>query len=114
MEQKSCPYCGFLIYDTFYFCPNCGKKLKNTQLSTSLGKQIGIYALSIFLPPLGIIPGFRYLFQKDNKAKAVGVIAILLTIISTFITVQLTISLLTSPFDSYITGQLRELQNLGY
>lgn len=45
-------------------------------------KQIGIYALSFFLPPLGLWPAFKYLRQEDTKAKTIGAIAIILTVIS--------------------------------
>lgn len=114
MEQKTCKYCGFAVSDNFYFCPNCGKKLIEPPLSTSIGKQIGIYALSFFLPPLGLVPGFRYLRQKDSKSKIVGLIAILLTLVSIIITIKLALNLVTYPLGLESVNQMQQLQNLGY
>lgn len=114
MEQKTCKYCGFAVSDNFYFCPNCGKKLNEPPLSTSIGKQIGIYALSFFLPPLGLVPGLKYLFQKDSKSRTIGIIAIFLTIISTILTIWFAMNLLNNPLGQDTTSQLQELQNLGY
>ena len=77
-----CPVCHIQIPAADYFCPNCGKELHEKPLSTSVGKQIGIYLTSFFLPPLGLWPGIKYLRQKDQKAQVVGIIAVFLTILS--------------------------------
>lgn len=114
MEKSQCKYCSFIVFSNYYFCPNCGKKLHEPPLSTSIGKQIGIYTLSIFLPPLGLLPGIKYLFQKDNKAKIIGIITIILTIISMIITFQLTLNFINNPLGQYNENQLRQLQNLNY
>lgn len=114
MEKSQCKYCGFIVFSNYYFCPNCGKKLHQPPLSTGIGKQVSIYALSIFLPPLGLLPGLKYLFQKDNKAKIIGIIAISLTILSTILTIWITMNFLTNPFGSNTGKQLQDLQNLGY
>lgn len=47
--------------------------------------------MSVFLPPLGLWPGIRYLKQKDEKSRMIGFIAITLTIVSTAITIWLTL-----------------------
>lgn len=94
MEQHSCTVCHFPIADTFYFCPNCGKKIHEPPPSTTLMKQLSIYALSIFLPPLGLWPGIRYVRQPDQKTRMVGMIAIFLTIVSTIVTVWLTMEIM--------------------
>jgi len=56
MENISavCPTCHQPVSPEDYFCPNCGKDLKAKPLSVSITTQIGIYLLSIFLPPLGL------------------------------------------------------------
>lgn len=87
MEQNLCKYCHFPLEEKFYFCPNCGKKIKEPPVT--LMQQIGVYALSIFLPPLGLWPGVKYLSQKDQKTRIIGIIAIILTIISTVVTAWL-------------------------
>jgi hypothetical protein len=104
-EQRFCPKCQFPILETYFFCPNCGKSLKLTPSATSAIKQIGIYSLSLFLPPLGLWPGIKYLKTEDSGAKMVGTIAIILTIISIVVTIWLTMGLLNN-FNQY--------QNLGF
>lgn len=85
--QLYCPACKQTILASYYFCPNCGKQLKDKPLSTTVTKQILIYLLSALLPPLGLWPGIKYLRQKDDKSRLIGLIAIILTIISTAVTI---------------------------
>ncbi len=59
--------------------------------STTVGRQIFVYFLSFFLPPLGLWPGIKYLKQGSEKSRMIGFIAIFLTIISTAITVWFTL-----------------------
>lgn len=114
-EQKYCPKCQFPILENYYFCPNCGKNLKLTPSATSAVKQIGIYALSIFLPPLGLWPGIKYLKSEDGTAKAIGAVAIFLTIISTFATIWLTMGLVNKLNQSFSNQiNLNQYQNLGF
>jgi len=113
-QQLLCPFCHYPIIEVFYFCPNCGKNLKALPASTSIFKQIGIYAVSIFLPPLGLWPGTKYLRQSSEKAKIIGLIAIILTIVSTLITIWLAMGLVsqvTQSFNSHTN--LDQFQNLG-
>lgn len=107
-----CSKCGYQIQSTYNFCPNCGNKLKNPPLSTTLGKQIYLYAISILLPPLGIIPGVKYLLDKNPTAKLIGIILIVLTLLSTIITVKLTMDFVNAQITN-TTLQLNELQNQG-
>jgi len=107
--NMTCKHCNYPIADTFYFCPNCGKKIKDPPPVTTFAKQISIYLTSVLLPPLGLWPGFRYLFSKDPKARVIGIIAIVLTIVSLFLTTWFTIN--------YFQNQLNnvnDLNNLGY
>ena len=85
----TCPDCKQNVSTEDYFCPNCGKKLKEKPQSTTILRQILIYLLSIFLPPLGLWPAIKYIKQKDNKSKMIGYIAIILTIISVGISIWL-------------------------
>lgn len=79
----------------------------------TIAKQIGIYAISILLPPLGLWPGIKYIFQKDEKTKVVGIIAVILTIVSTVVTAWLFMNFLTNA-TSGINSSLDQYQNLGY
>ena len=79
----------------------------------TFSKQLGVYALSVLLPPLGLVPGIKYLFQKDPKVKIVGVVAILLTILSLVLTAYVTIDFLNR-INKTISTQGSLYKNLGY
>ena len=111
--QIICHNCKISVLSSDYFCPNCGKKIKDKPLSTGLLKQILIYSLSIFLPPLGLWPAIRYLRQPDKKSKSIGLVIVVLTIISIVITTYLSINLLNS-INKEINNQLNVYQNLGF
>ncbi len=110
--MQFCRYCGATIFPNVYYCPNCGKKLKNPPLSTSISAQIKVYTFAVLLPPLGIIPAVRYLVSKEKHAKTVGIITLVLTIIMTYISYVLFIQIMGSYNKSM--SQFNELQNLGY
>jgi hypothetical protein len=82
----SCKKCHYIISKEWYFCPNCGRKLKRRPLSTSILTQIGLYLTCLLFPPFGLIPGMRYLLQKRAGAAVIGSICIVLTIIATAVT----------------------------
>ena len=105
-----CPVCHLEVKSTDYFCFNCGKNLRPKPLSTSLTKQITIYLESFFLPPYGLIIGLRYLKQKDNASKIVGIAAIVLTVISILIFIKVTNDLIKTVNTQVNT----QLQDMGY
>jgi hypothetical protein len=72
--QSTCIYCKGNISLSDYFCPHCGKKVKEKLLPTTLIRQILVYLLSVFLPPLGIWPAIKYLRQGDKKSITIGFI----------------------------------------
>ncbi|HVM76619.1 MAG TPA: zinc ribbon domain-containing protein [Candidatus Paceibacterota bacterium] len=88
-----CATCGSAVPKYYTFCPNCGKSLNAKPLSTSTFTMIWMYGVSVFLPPLGLWPGIKYFKSEDPKAQRIGMIAILLTIASTLITVWLSYAL---------------------
>lgn len=92
----ACPQCHEPVQPDWYFCPNCGKDLKAKPRSTTALMQAGIYALSAFLPPLGLWPGVKYLREENPKAKQIGMIAIGLTVLSTIVTVCLSYAFVLS------------------
>ncbi len=109
MDQNLCPFCHAPISEDFFYCPHCGKNIK---VSLSISKQIGVYALSIFFPPFGLWPGVKYLFNKDQKVKIVGMIAIVLTIISTIFTIWFTANFI-SQVNTTLNSQMHQYQILG-
>lgn len=84
-SQLNCPNCKQQVSTLDYFCPNCGKKIKDKLLSTTIGRQLLIYLLSLLLPPLGLWPAIKYLKQKNEKSRMIGFAAVVLTIISIII-----------------------------
>lgn len=83
--EPMCPQCHTIVRSTDYFCFNCGKNLHQKPLSTTLTTEVLCYAGSIFLPPLGIFWGLKYLKQSDIISKRIGWISIVLTILATLI-----------------------------
>ncbi len=106
--NSACKYCGQPISSNFFFCPTCGKKLISPPLSTSVGKQVWLYAISFLLPPFGVWPSIKYIKEPNEKAKIIGVIGLILTVISIIISINIITSMFLSPL-----GQLQSLQNPG-
>jgi uncharacterized membrane protein YqaE (UPF0057 family) len=82
--------------------------LKNIPPSTTSSKKIIVYAISLFLPPFGLWYAWKYLKYNNYESKKIGVVAIILTIISTVITLWLATGFINSVFQS-----LNEINNLG-
>ena len=82
-------------------------------MQISIVKQLSIYALSIFLPPLGLFPGIKYLSNKNPSAKKIGAIALVLTLISTIVTIWISVGLISS-VNSAVNSQMQEYNNLGF
>ncbi len=91
-----CNSCGSVVPANYTFCPNCGKSLKDQNLSTSLFKQITLYVVAILLPPLGYWPGVKYFRNPDPKAQRLGMYLIIATTLSTIITLWLTFAFVQS------------------
>lgn len=106
-EVLTCPVCHVAVKPTDFFCYNCGKNLHGTPPTTSVSSQIALYLGSIFLAPMGIIWGFRYLRQSDSTSRRIGIIAMSLSIISIMIVAKLLMSTYTSALD-----QVNQIQNL--
>ena len=111
-QQQLCPVCKFGIIEGYVFCPHCGYKLRDVNFEISVGKQIGIYLLSFFLPPLGLFPGLRLLKNPDDKAKHVGLVAIFLTILASILTIWATVNFLNT-LNTSLNQQIN-IQQLGY
>jgi len=86
-KEISCPSCKAVLPASAYFCLQCGTKLKESPASISISKQAVIYFISFFLAPLGLVYVFRYLKQSDNKARKIGIVALILTILGIFLTI---------------------------
>lgn len=76
-----CPSCNTAIYPTDNFCPNCGKAL-HTHVTISISKQLYMYAVSLLLPPLGLIWTFKYFHSGNAQLRRLGFITGAITIFS--------------------------------
>ena len=91
----TCPVCHQPVTLDFYFCPNCGKNLKEKPLSTTVLTQLWIYALSIILPMILFTtirywPAVKYMKSDNQKAKRIGITAVILTTLSTIFVIWMT------------------------
>ena len=92
-----CPQCHQPVQPTYYYCPNCGKKLSEPGLSTALGARLWLYVFSVILPFIGWLAitkwqGITYARSEDPKAQQIGWIAIaLLALCSIFVIWQATV-----------------------
>ena len=101
--EALCPSCHNTVSDSANFCPQCGKKIKEPPLSTTVARQILIYCVSFFLAPFGLGYAFKYLKQRDPKTRTVGIVAIALTIlaiVSVILISKTFLDLLYAPFNS--------------
>lgn len=87
--------------------------VKEKLLPTTLGRQLLVYLLSIFLPPLGIWPAIKYLRQQDKKSKKIGLAILFLTLVSIVITILLTINFMNS-FTKGLDNQLNLYQGIDF
>jgi len=106
-EILFCPNCHQPIEATNFFCSNCGKKIKNPPLSTSISSQIFLYLKTLILPPFGLIWGYRYFRQPDSKSKLIGIFTIIITIIETIWLIQSTMSMVDT-----LNSQIYQQYNL--
>ncbi len=108
-----CPYCKSSVSKLDIYCSVCGKKLGEDAKTTTIVKQLWIYFVSLFLPPLGFIPAIKYLKESDKKLKNVGLIALILTLISTIVTIILIMNIADS-FGTQFNTQLELYNGLGF
>lgn len=82
-----CPTCKFQLTEDWYYCPNCGKELKEKPLTMSKLKEFGMYTASFLLSPIGLHWAIKYIKYKQARGKRIAIIIFLLTITSTSITI---------------------------
>ena len=78
------------------FCPQCGKKMKATPISTSISEQIKAYLICLLAPPFGLWYTYKYFKRGDRKGKIIGYITIILTMAAAVFLVRLTQSLINT------------------
>lgn len=114
MDNQSliCPSCHTIALPGSKFCANCGHILIAPPTSISIVKQIWIYFVSIALPPLGLIWTFRYFKSTYPAVKRVALIALVLTILSSIITIWASVGIFQS-VQQQVQQQVNLYQNQG-
>lgn len=100
-SSSFCPHCGQAIAETDMFCSHCGTQIIRQDLPISMGRKFYIYAVSVLLPPLGFIWLVKYIKSTNPDLKKVGILAGVLTLISSIITIWVTLGLLQSIQNSF-------------
>ena len=113
MDLTACPTCNKAVTPADYFCPQCGRKLKDKPPATTISRQIVVYLVSFFLPPFGLIPAIGYLRQKDSKSKKIGLVAIILTILSILLSLWFATRVLKL-FSQQLNNQINFYNEIGY
>lgn len=113
INNISCPFCSSQIDTSAYFCPNCGKKIREKPLSVTASSQILLYLVSVLLPPFWFPLTYRYLKSKDPKAKKIGLISLVLTITALLLITWLT-GIFLSNFKNNLLKDLNNYQSIGY
>lgn len=106
-NPKKCKYCNQTVEETWFFCPTCGKEIMSKPPDTSVAKQLLIYVVSFFLAPFGLAWGLRYIKSNDKKARIVGFISIVLTVLAigmTFAALNSLMSYYTKMLDGLSRG----------
>lgn len=71
-----CPECKNKIDDKVFFCPICGKKIKEKPVVMDFWHLLWLFILSLFLPPLNMGLTMKYIKSPDEKAKRLGWISL--------------------------------------
>ena len=108
-----CPYCNHSIDATAYFCPNCGKKVREKPVSAAFSEQLSLYALSILAPPFFIGRTWRYLRSPDPQAKTVGLLSLVFTIIALVVATWTTYVFIQN-INTQVDDAMQKYQNIGY
>lgn len=83
MEQNHftpCPNCKLPLLTDFYFCPNCGKQVREKPITISTRRQIVLYLLSMFFPPVALPFAIRYIKQQNKHTRIIGFVVFFLAI----------------------------------
>lgn len=104
-----CKKCHIQVRSTDYFCFNCGENLQPAPPDTALATVITQFIGALILPPMGIVWGYKYIKSNDLKAKIIGWILIVGTIIELVILTKITIETINTVNDQ-VNKQMMNLQ----
>lgn len=108
-EISLCPGCHIAVRPTDYFCFNCGKNLHSAPPGTTPADQIKLYLGSVFLAPMGIFWGLKYLREESQKSKIVGLVAMALSVVTFIIAVKFTVNTVNT-LNTQVEKQLQGIE----
>jgi hypothetical protein len=108
-----CPFCNKTIDATAYFCPLCGKKVREKPVSTSFWPVAGLMISSILLPPLNLVWTARYLKSSEPKTKRIGIISLIITLIALVVGIWLAV-VFAQNVNEQVNKQMKQYQYLGF
>ncbi len=108
-EISLCPGCHVAVRPTDYFCFNCGKNLRAAPPGTTPADQIKLYLGSVFLAPMGIFWGLRYLRVDNGRSKIVGIIAMALSVVTLILVTRYTVNLVNT-LNTQVEKQLQGIE----
>jgi len=111
--QIICPHCTTLIEGMSFFCPICGKKVRDKPLSTGFFSQMGLYLASVLLPPLFLGWTIRYLKSSDTKERQIGLISLGLTIAALISGIWFSLVFFKN-LTKEVNIQIRQYQDMGF
>lgn len=120
MEEKqtvietslTCPFCSAQIDPKDYFCPNCGKKIREKPVGLGFWAMVSLFGLSTLAPPLNLPLTIRYLKSPDEKVRTAGWISLVVSIISFGVLTWLGVVWAQS-VNRQMNESLKQYQNLG-
>lgn len=75
-NELFCQNCKNSYDPLWFFCPTCGKKIKEKPVETGFWNILGLLGLSLLLPPFNIGLSIKYIKAPERKAKMWGWISI--------------------------------------
>jgi len=112
-----CPFCNNKIDPKVFYCPICGKKVREKPVSTGFWPVVLLFALCLFLPPLNIGLTIRYMKSGDPKAKKIGTISLVVMIvvlIAAGISTYYFTKYISDQVNTQVTQQLKMIQGTGF
>ena len=94
--MPTCPVCHVAVRPTDYYCYNCGRNLHPAPPSLTTATLIPLLLRTVFLPPMGIIWGFRYVKQEGSQYKTVGYAMMIITVVVLIVAVRATMSIVNT------------------
>lgn len=109
----ACPFCGTSIDSLAFFCPTCGKKVREKPPSTGFWSQLLLYFVSLFLPPFGLGLTLRYLRYPTPTSHRVGFVSLALTLIGLAGAVWLSLKLY-SDLNAQVNEAMKKYSSMGF